>query len=303
MISYKLSQLFQPRIIAPPGKERGADLTSTSQKVGSQFASCEEPAGTFPPCYFLWSKSFFFLFQLLSNLGLVRSNLGGTNVLLPIAVRAIEKLKRLIKKELELVGSQEIVLPALTPQHLFKQTGRDGLPELFMLKDRRDKQFILSPTHEEAIVNLIASVKPSYKSLPLFLYQMTSKFRDEIKPRFGLMRSKEFIMKDLYCFDASAESSRSSYDKINECYHRIFQGLNVPYCCVEGCTGEIGGSLSHEFHILSHVGEDKVVICEGCGHGENSTNTGNASACVKCNSPSVSQRDAIEVSFTGSANY
>lgn len=232
---------------------------------------------------------------MLESLGLVRSSDGGTNTLLPLAVRALNKLKVLITKEMEKTGALEIILPSLTSHRLLKQTERDNLPELFKLKDRHNKDFVLSPTHEEAITNLVATIKPTFRQLPQNLFQITSKFRDEMKPRFGLMRSKEFLMKDLYIFEATREASKKSYDLINKSYHKIFDKLQVPYIRVVGCPGEIGGSVSDEFHILSNVGEDKVIKCQDCGYAENSNNKPDT-RCKKCNGQNLVQNQAIEVS-------
>jgi len=196
------------------------------------------------------------------------------------------------------LGCQEIILPCLTPRNLLKKTGRDTLGELFVLKDRHSKEWVLSPTHEEAVVSMIASSGLTYKNLPVLLYQMTSKFRDEMKPRFGLMRAKEFLMKDLYCFSSTAEGSLEIYDQINACYSRIFDKLSVPFCTVVGHVGDIGGIKSQEFHIVSTVGEDKVVVCEDCNHGYNSISpieSTPSTTCPVCNSAKNTVHPAIEV--------
>ncbi|XP_026481688.1 probable proline--tRNA ligase, mitochondrial [Ctenocephalides felis] len=164
------------------------------------------------------------------------------------------------------IEAQKIYMPSITSADLWETTGRLANSEIFTLKDRHERMYVLGPTHEESITALIASLAPlSYKMFPIRLYQITSKFRDEIKPRFGLLRAREFVMKDLYTFDISRKDALESYESVNNTYFELFTELNVPFVKVEADGGTIGGSISHEYHILADVGEDKLLNCINCG--------------------------------------
>ncbi|KAH7941475.1 hypothetical protein HPB49_014259 [Dermacentor silvarum] len=187
-----------------------------------------------------------------------------------MAMKALERLTNLIDTELQRVGGQKTYFPCLVPSSLFKKTGRlDKLgQELFTLMDRRDHNYCLGPTHEEAVTQLVTSLKTlPQASLPLMLYQITPKFRDEARPKFGLLRCREFIMKDMYSFDKTTEEAASTYNMVCEAYMRILKQLEVPFVKVKASTGAMGGSYSHEFHFLNDIGEDHLHVCTQCQTG------------------------------------
>lgn len=211
-------------------------------------------------------------------------------------MRSVNKLQSLVHSYMETIPAQEILLPSLTRAHLLQKTGRLDTPELFKLKDRNDKEFVLSPTHEEAITNLLASENPiAVNRLPLRLYQISRKFRDEMRPKSGLIRSREFIMKDLYCFDNSAESSDKTYKEVLDCYNRFFKSLKVPFVVVKGETGDMGEGISHEFHFLTEAGDDHLLLCKDCGSGVNLVQGEGESNCEECKSLNVTKQRGIEV--------
>ncbi|XP_033127442.1 probable proline--tRNA ligase, mitochondrial [Anneissia japonica] len=216
--------------------------------------------------------------KLMIEKGLLRQADPGIYHVLPFAMRAVEKLTKLVDEHMSAVGAQKMVMPTLGSAALWKKSGRwDGMgSELFKLKDRHDVDHCLSPTHEEAITSLVAAdINLSYRNLPLRLYQITQKFRDERRPRYGLLRAREFLMKDLYTFDTCIESAMLCYEAVCDAYASLFDRLQLDYVKVKGDTGAIGGSLSHEFHLLSSMGEDEVYTCKECGHGANVETTVN----------------------------
>uniref|UniRef100_G3MSN7 Probable proline--tRNA ligase, mitochondrial n=1 Tax=Amblyomma maculatum TaxID=34609 RepID=G3MSN7_AMBMU len=199
--------------------------------------------------------------------GLISPSSAGTFVLLPLATRALERLTNLIDTELQQVGGQKTHFPCLMPSSLFKKTGRwDKLgQELFTLKDRKSHDYCLGPTHEEAVSQLVASMKSlPHTVLPVMLYQITPKFRDEARPKFGLLRCREFLMKDMYSFDKSQEEAANTYNMVCDAYTRILRQLEVPFVKVKACTGAMGGNYSHEFHYLTDIGEDHLHVCLQC---------------------------------------
>lgn len=208
--------------------------------------------------------------KLMLDYGLISPASAGMFVLLPLAVRALQRLTDLIDFELQRVGGQKTHFPCLVPGSLFKKTGRwDKLgQELFTLKDRKSHDYCLGPTHEEAVSQLVASLKTlPHSSLPLMLYQITPKFRDEARPKFGLLRGREFIMKDMYSFDKTSEDAGSTYNLVCDAYVRILKHLDVPFVKVKASTGAMGGNYSHEFHYLSDIGEDRLHVCSQCHTG------------------------------------
>ncbi|KAI9296187.1 prolyl-tRNA synthetase [Neoconidiobolus thromboides FSU 785] len=209
--------------------------------------------------------------ELMLRAGLIRQTSSGLYSLLPMAMKSIRKLKQIVINELEDGGCQPVDLPILSSANLWKKTGRweEMDKELFRLKDRKDNDLCLSPTFEEEMANLIDQLVQSYRQLPVKVYQIGKKYRDEMRPRSGLLRSREFIMKDLYTFDIDSEHSLITYHQVNQIYKNIFNKINVPYRCVEADTGKIGGYLSHEYHILSEAGEDTVLMCSNCGYAAN----------------------------------
>jgi len=240
--------------------------------------------------------------RLMKEYGITKSVGNGYFALLPLATRAINKLTKLIDKELENVGCQKIYLPHTVGAELWAKSGRlQGMgPELIRYKDRHNKEMILCPTHEETITNIISSYELSIKELPLKLYQIGSKFRGEMRPKFGLIRANEFIMKDLYTFDKDLNSAMDTYYQICEAYKKIFDRLGVPYQRVEGDTGIMGGSLSHEYHYPAGIGEDLLLWCSECSKGRNievDENEESNQVCDSC-SGKMEETKGIEVGHT-----
>ncbi|HOV78733.1 MAG TPA: proline--tRNA ligase [Bacillota bacterium] len=211
--------------------------------------------------------------QLLLRAGFIRRAAAGVYTYLPLAVRVLKKIMQIIREEMDRAGGQELLMPIIQPAELWLETGRWEVygPELFRLKDRHNREFALGPTHEEIITALIRGEVNSYRQLPLLLYQIQNKYRDERRPRFGLMRGREFIMKDLYSFDRDEEGLDTSYKKMYEAYTRIFQRCGLRFRPVEADSGAIGGSDTHEFMVLADSGEATVLFCEreGCDYASN----------------------------------
>ncbi len=202
--------------------------------------------------------------KLLLRAGLVRKLTGGLYTFLPLGLRALRKIERIVREEMDRAGALEVLMPALQPPDLWRQSGRyDALAEaLFKVHDRARKEWVLGPTHEEVITTLAAGEISSYRQLPRNFYQIQVKFRDEIRPRFGLMRAKEFIMKDAYSFDATDEAAQVSYQKMYDAYTRIFARCGLKTVPVDADSGIIGGKFSHEFMVPADTGENEVVYCE-----------------------------------------
>ncbi|MGM0682192.1 MAG: proline--tRNA ligase, partial [Thermodesulfobacteriota bacterium] len=209
--------------------------------------------------------------KLMLRGGFIRKLASGVYTYLPLGLASIRKFENIIRKEMEKAGAQEVLMPMVQPADLWRESGRWQKygPELLRFKDRHERQSCLGPTHEEVITDLIRHNIHSYRSLPLNLYQIQTKFRDEIRPRFGLMRGREFIMKDGYSFDVSDEEAEKTYQKMKEVYNRIFRRCGLKFRAVEADTGSIGGSYSHEFMILADTGEDIVVTCTSCSYAAN----------------------------------
>ena len=209
--------------------------------------------------------------RLMLRAGMIRQLTSGVYSYLPLGLRAVRKVAQIVREEMDRAGALEVFLPALQPADLWKESGRwDHFgPELVRLKDRNQRDFCLGPTHEEVVTDLVRKEVRSYRQLPLILYQIQTKFRDERRPRFGVMRSREFTMKDAYSFDATEEGAELSYMKMYEAYTRIFQRTGLRFRAVEAETGPIGGSFSHEFMVLADSGEDAVVSCTGCTYAAN----------------------------------
>lgn len=209
--------------------------------------------------------------QLLLKAGFIRRNAAGLYTYLPLAYRSLKKIEDIIRKEMDDAGGQELLLPIMQPAELWKQSERWQAygDEMFRLKDRHNRDFCLGPTHEEIITDLVHREVSSYRQLPLYLYQIQDKFRDERRPRFGLMRGREFIMKDLYSFDLDEESLDKSYQAMYQAYHNIFTKCGFNYRPVEADSGAIGGSVTHEFMVLADSGEDEIVYCNSCDYASN----------------------------------
>jgi prolyl-tRNA synthetase len=202
--------------------------------------------------------------KLLLRAGLVRKLTGGLYTFLPLGLRVLQKIQNIIREEMNRAGAQEVLMPALQPTDIWERSGRyeTASDVLFKVKDRGDKQWVLGPTHEEVITTLVAGEINSYRQMPKNFYQIQTKFRDEIRPRFGLMRAKEFIMKDAYSFDVSDDAASESYERMYAAYGRIFRRCGLLAFPVEADTGVIGGKFSHEFVVPAETGEDEMVYCE-----------------------------------------
>ncbi|NGO40542.1 proline--tRNA ligase [Limisphaera ngatamarikiensis] len=209
--------------------------------------------------------------QLLLRAGLVRKLAGGVYSFLPLGLRALRKVERIVREEMDRAGAIEVLLPALQPPEIWQQSGRyeTARQVLYKVYDSARREWVLSPTAEEVITLLAAAEIQSYRQLPKNFYQISVKFRDEIRPRFGLMRAREFIMKDAYSFDVSDEAAQQSYQRMYDAYTRIFARCGLRTFPVEADTGVIGGTLSHEFMVPAETGENEVAYCEACGYAAN----------------------------------
>lgn len=209
--------------------------------------------------------------QLMLRAGLIRRVAAGVYSYLPLGHRVLQKVAQIIREEMNRAGAQEVLLPALQPAELWQESGRWPVygKELMRLKDRHERDFCLGPTHEEVITDLVRRDIRSYRQLPLNLYQIQTKFRDEIRPRFGLMRGREFIMKDAYSFDRDDAGADLSYRKMYEAYRTIFARCGLQFSAVEAESGAIGGSYSQEFMVLADTGEDAIAVCNACRYAAN----------------------------------
>jgi len=204
--------------------------------------------------------------RLMLRAGMIRQLTAGVYSYLPLALRALRKIEDIIRDEMNKAGGQEVSLPVLQPIELWQKTGRDAAfgKGLFTLLDRRERQLALGPTHEEVITELVSHNVQSYRDLPLMLYQIQTKFRDEPRPRGGLVRVREFTMKDLYSFDTDEEELNRSYQKMLTAYSNIYNRCQLPAMLVEADSGAIGGKDSHEFMVISDMGEDEIIYCDKC---------------------------------------
>ncbi|MDH3391806.1 MAG: proline--tRNA ligase [Desulfobulbaceae bacterium] len=209
--------------------------------------------------------------RLLLRAGFIRKLSSGVYTYLPLGLASIRKVEQIVREEMNRAGAQELLMPMVQPADLWKESGRWEKygPELLRFTDRHDRESCLGPTHEEVITDLVRREIHSYRDLPINLYQIQTKFRDEIRPRFGLMRGREFIMKDGYSFDATEEGTEVTYQKMYDAYHRIFKRCGLSFRAVEADTGTIGGSFSHEFMVLADTGEDTLAICKQCDYAAN----------------------------------
>ncbi|GAB6032726.1 prolyl-tRNA synthetase [Chamberlinius hualienensis] len=274
-IRHRSSKVFQPVVAHPV-------ITNASSKEKTE----------------AFSKSH----QLMLDHGLIRHSYSGTFHYLPLAVKSLNKLIRIIDEEMEAIGGQKVDLPCLISKQLWKTTERwDALgDELFKLKDRHERDLCLGPTHEEVITDLMATASyASYKNMPILLYQIAKKYRDEMKPRFGLLRAREFLMKDLYSFDATEEDAKRTYETVGNAYKRLLNRLGLKFVQVEADSGKIGGKISHEFHLISNIGEDRVVFCKKCTYSANADflAQGSGNNCKLCGSQ-LESKEAIEVAHT-----
>lgn len=209
--------------------------------------------------------------QLMLRAGMIRKLTGGVYSFLPLGYRVIRKVEQIVREEMNRAGAQEVLLPAVQPAELWQESGRWDMygKELLRFKDRHNRECCLGPTHEEVVTDLVRNEIKTYRQLPKNLYQIQTKFRDEIRPRFGIMRCREFSMKDAYSFDADSEGADVSYQKMFDAYMRIFSRCGLAFRAVEADTGNIGGSSSHEFMVMADSGEDALVFCSACSYAAN----------------------------------
>ncbi len=209
--------------------------------------------------------------QLMLRAGMIRKLAAGIYNYLPLGLRAIRKVEQIVREEMNRAGAIELLMPMVTPAELWQESGRWDFygKELLRFRDRKDGEFCLGPTHEEVVTDIVRREIRSYRQMPINLYQVQSKFRDEIRPRFGLMRGREFIMKDAYSFDVDSAAADISYDKMYRAYKRIFERCGLNFRAVEADTGSIGGSSSHEFMVLADSGEDAILSCSACEYAAN----------------------------------
>lgn len=213
--------------------------------------------------------------QLLLRSGMVRRVAAGIYTLLPLGNRVVKKIENIVREEMNRAGGVELQLPIIQPAELWQESGRWDVygPEMYRLRDRHGRDFCLGPTHEELITDLFSQEVNSYRQLPLLLYQIHNKYRDERRPRFGLLRGREFIMKDLYSFDIDEDGLEISYRKMYDAYNKIFSRCSLDFRAVEADSGAIGGDVSHEFMVMADTGEDQITFCSACDYAANMEKT------------------------------
>jgi prolyl-tRNA synthetase len=206
--------------------------------------------------------------QLMLRAGLIRRLAAGIYTWTPLGLRTLRKVEQIIREEMDRAGALEVLMPAVQPAELWQESGRweQYGPELLRLKDRHQRDFVIGPTHEEVITDLARRELKSYRQLPANFYQIQVKFRDEIRPRFGVMRGREFIMKDAYSFHATPESLQEGYDAMRAAYIRMFERMGLEFRPVKADTGSIGGTASEEFQVLADSGEDAIAVSDGADH-------------------------------------
>ncbi len=209
--------------------------------------------------------------QLMVRAGMIKKVAAGIYTYLPFGWRSVAKLEAIVRRELDAIGALELTMPAVQPAELWQESGRWQRygKELLRIEDRHERDFVFGPTHEEVVTDIVRRDLKSYRQLPVSLYQIQTKFRDEVRPRFGLMRGREFLMKDAYSFHADAASLDATYEDMRRAYCRIFEACRLDYTVVEADTGAIGGSASHEFMVVAETGESAVVRCPSCGYAAN----------------------------------
>jgi len=209
--------------------------------------------------------------RLMLRAGLIKRAAAGIYTWMPLGVRVLQKVEAIVREEMNRAGAIELLMPVIQPAELWQESGRWAKygPELLRLKDRHERDFIVQPTSEEVITDIARKELSSYKQLPINFYHIQTKFRDEVRPRFGVMRSREFIMKDAYSFDADKESLKRSYKIMYDAYTRIFTRMGLEFRAVDADTGNIGGFASHEFQVLADSGEDAIAYCPTSGYAAN----------------------------------
>ena len=234
--------------------------------------------------------------KYLSRGEFIEQSFSGVYRFLPLGLTVLRKIEKIIREEMILLGANELYLPALQNKNLWIETNRWKTidPPLFKLKDRHQKEIALGSTHEEEITDSFRRRIKSYQDLPLYLFQIQDKFRNEMRPSGGLLRTREFLMKDLYSFHIDEKDLLKFYDKVKKSYFRIFKKCGLSPICVEAASGTIGGNLSNEFMILSENGEDRILICKKCGFAANVEKTGKLNQCPKCKGH-LEKKNSIEV--------
>ena len=209
--------------------------------------------------------------KLMVRAGMIRQLAAGIYSILPLGLRVFKKVEAIIREEMNQIGGQEVFLPSIQPAELWQESKRWDFygKELLRIKDRHDREFCYGPTHEEVITDIVRKEIKSYRQLPTILYQIQTKFRDEVRPRFGIMRGREFIMKDAYSFHADEADTQKTYAKMAKAYTNIFRRCGLEFKQVQADSGTIGGSFSHEFAVLADSGEDEIAFCEACGYASN----------------------------------
>ena len=209
--------------------------------------------------------------KLMVRAGMIRQVASGIYSILPLGLRVLRKVEQIIREEMNRIDGQETFLPSIQPAELWQESGRWDFygKELLRIKDRHDREFCYGPTHEEIITDIVRKEVKSYKKLPLILYQIQTKFRDEVRPRYGIMRGREFMMKDAYSFHADDESAKDTYQKMATAYANIFNRCGLGFKKVVADSGTIGGNFSHEFAVLAESGEDHIGFCSACDYASN----------------------------------
>src|SRR5512144_3011639 len=209
--------------------------------------------------------------QLMLRASMIRRLAAGIYIWLPLGLRVLRKVEAIVREEMGRAGALELLMPVVQPAELWQESGRWHVygPDLLRLKDRHERDFIVQPTSEEVITDIARKELRSYKQLPINLYHIQTKFRDEVRPRFGVMRSREFIMKDAYSFDPDRDAMLRSYQAMYDAYARIFTRMGLTFRAVAADTGQIGGSASHEFQVLADSGEDAIAWCPGSDYAAN----------------------------------
>ncbi|MDP8266098.1 MAG: proline--tRNA ligase [Candidatus Aceula meridiana] len=235
--------------------------------------------------------------KLLLRAGLVQMLTSGVYSYLPLGLRALRKVEKIINEEMNAIGARELFLTCLQPMDLWKKTGRDETLKDVMIRfeDKKGRQMCLGPTHEEAITDLVKNHIQSYKQLPLVLYQIQTKFRDEMRPRFGIVRACEFIMKDAYSFDRDKEGLEKNYQLMYSAYQKIFARCGLDVVIVGADSGAMGGDISHEYMVPAEIGEDEVLVCPACGHALGISEAKEGQACPKCKKEKLKKKPAIEI--------
>ncbi|MBI2068223.1 MAG: proline--tRNA ligase [Deltaproteobacteria bacterium] len=234
--------------------------------------------------------------KLMLRAGMIRKVAAGIYNYLPLGLHVLQKVSQIIREEMNAAGAEEVSMPMVQPKELWEESTRWGEygKELLRLKDRHEREFCLGPTHEEIITDIVRKEIRSYKQLPVNLYQIQTKFRDEVRPRFGLMRGREFLMKDAYSFDRNEVEAKKSYERMNGAYKKIFKRCGLNFRPVTADSGLIGGNLSQEFHVLARSGEDEIFACETCDYGASQEKVSSDKCCPSCKKELTSYR-GIEV--------